>query len=196
MATAPTCIIAYTSDDGRFDNVLRAAVETARAAEAKLILYDIDAAPGGLGEITNPLEGVPTPTMWSGDGSEETFPDRLSPDDLQRAGQQTLAGQVSAARDAGVEAFGWLPSKKSADTLAQYAEQQGADLIMLPRSLNDPSLIERLRKETTKEALKKTDVPIAVVDDQGNVEYPQHDAQDMGAAESKNAVRDDLRGRG
>ncbi len=171
-------------------------MDTASTAGAKLILYDIDTAPGGLGGITNPYPGVPTPTIWSAEGSEETFPDRLSPDDLERAGQQRLARQVRSARDAGIEAFGWLPSKKGADALAEYAEQQGADLIMLPQSLDDPSLIERLRKETAKEAIKQTNVPIALVDEEGNVEYPQHDAQVMGSAESKRAAREDLRGRG
>jgi nucleotide-binding universal stress UspA family protein len=192
MTTAPTCIIAYTSEDGRFDSVLRAAMDTARAAEAKLILYDIDSAPGGLGQLMKPLDGVPLPTEWSADGTSEEFPDRLSPDDLERAGRKVIAQQVRGARSAGIEAFGWLPSKKGADTLAEYARQQGADLIMLPSELNDPSLFQKLRKETTAKAIQESHVPVAVVDEAGHVDYPRHDEQAMGEAESFKNVDQDL----
>ncbi|MEO9255338.1 MAG: universal stress protein [Tepidiformaceae bacterium] len=193
MVTAPTCIIAYTSEDGRFDSVRIAALDVARAAEAQLILYDIDSAPGALGGLTKPLDGVPLPTVWSADGTADQFPSRLSPDDLERAGRKSIAKQVRDARTAGVQAFGWLPAKKGSDTLADYAREQGADLIMLPSELNDPSLFQRMRKESTATAVDQTDVPIAVVDPEGNVEYPRQADEGMAEADSIADAKRDLK---
>src|SRR4029079_5560081 len=73
MTTAPTCIIAYTADDDRYKHVRDAGIEAAANAEARLILYDIDAAQ---------LLAAPLPTAWSGEGARDEFPNRLLPDDL------------------------------------------------------------------------------------------------------------------
>lgn len=175
MTTAPTCIIAYTAEDDRYRVVRNAAIDMAKSAEARLILYDIDAAPGGLGPLTNALDGSPLPTEWSADGTMREFPDRLSPEDLERAGRHTIADQVAAARREGVEAFAWLPSKRGADYLADYAQDQGADLILLPHELKEPGLIKRLRKETFAEAVKDAEMPVGIVEDDGHVEFPESD---------------------
>lgn len=163
MTTAPTCIIAYTSEDGRYDSVLRAAVDTARQAEARLILYDIDAAQ---------MFSAPRPTEWSGETESSDWSDLLTVDDLERAGRRPIAEQVRRARSAGIEAFGWLPARKGADALAEYADRQQADLIMLPADMEEPGLFDRLRKATLKDALEQTDRPVAVVGDDGEVTYP------------------------
>jgi hypothetical protein len=175
MATTPTCIIAYTAEDDRYHAVRNAAVEMAKSSDARLILYDIDAAPGALGGLTKPMDGAPLPTAWSGDGSTEQFPDRLSPADLERAGRHAIAGQVTSARDLGIDAFAWLPAKKGGDYLADYARGQGADLILLPQELKDPGLIKRLRKESFDETAKDADVPVGIVDESGQIEYPVHE---------------------
>ncbi|MCK9517719.1 MAG: universal stress protein [Dehalococcoidia bacterium] len=163
MTTSPTCIIAYTSEDGRYDNVLDAALETARQAEARLILYDIDAAQ---------MFAAPLPTEWSGDTEREDWSALLTEDDLERAGRHPIAQQVRRARSAGVEAFGWLPDKKGADALAEYADKQQADLIMLPADMEEPGLFDRLRKATVKDAVEETQRPVAVVHEDGEVTYP------------------------
>lgn len=173
MTTAPTCIIAYASEDNRYLPIVEAAIDTARQAEARLILYDIDAAPGGLGQTTDPLAGVPLPTIWGGDTDAALLPDRLDVQDLEYAGRHSIAHYVTEARHRGVETFGWLPSSRSASDLIAYAEEQGADLIMIPRELEDPSLIERLRGETAEKA-RQSPIPIALVDQLGRVEYPEH----------------------
>jgi hypothetical protein len=59
-----------------------------------------------------------------------------------------LADQVRVVRAAGVAAFGWLPSKADADSLADYAANQGADLVLI--STEDAALrpaSERIRLE-------------------------------------------------
>jgi|GEM_PF-2478260 len=164
MATSPTCIIAYTSEDGRYDSVVEAAIQTASQSQARLILYDIDAAT---------LFAKPTPTEWSGDTEESDWPDRLTEEDLERAGRHPVAQQVARARELGIDAFGWLPSKKGADELAEYADQQNADLIMLPADMEEPGLFDRLRHATVHDAVEQTQRPIAVVHENGDVEYPE-----------------------
>ncbi|MCC6383075.1 MAG: hypothetical protein IT304_11270 [Dehalococcoidia bacterium] len=163
MATAPTCIIAYTAEDDRYRAVREAAIETARAAEARLILYDIDAAQ---------MFASPLPTEeWSGEGDRDLWPDKLAPDDLERAGRHGVAEQVRAARRAGVQAFAWLPQKKGADGLAEYAEAQGADLIMMPEQMEDPGVVDRLRGASVEAAVEETGRPVAVVGEAGEIDY-------------------------
>ncbi len=164
MATAPTCIIAYTSEDDRYRAVLDAAEETAQAANARLILFDADAA----SHFSEPL-----PSNWSGEGSDELFDsDTLTADDLERAGRHGMAEKVRHARGLGIEAFGWLPKSKSADAIVEYAEREHADLIMLPSELDERSLFDKLKGKPSIDDMAEQAVrPLAVVDEDGNIEY-------------------------
>ena len=163
MTTAPTCIVAVTGEDGRYDSLLRAARQTAAQAEARLILYDVDAAQ---------MFASPLPTEWSGDGADQQFSELLSAEDLERAGRHPIAEQVRKARADGIEAFGWLPSKKGAPALAEYADKHQADLIMVPSYSEDPSFLDKLRGATLSKLEEETERPIAVVDENGEVTYP------------------------
>jgi nucleotide-binding universal stress UspA family protein len=139
--------------------VRKAAVEAAQNAEARLILYDIDAAG---------LYGEPLPSEWSGEGAEEEFGTLLTPQDLQAAGRHELAEKVQAAREDGLETYGWLPSSKGAKALQEYAAEAHADLIIVPSSLEHPSFFDRLRGENSLEKTREeVDAPIVVVDDDG-----------------------------
>lgn len=162
MATSPKCIIAYTAEDDRYRSVRQAAIQTARESDARLILYDVDAAS---------LFSSPLPSNWSGEGGGELFPDLLEPEDLERAGRHRIAVQVIEARNKGVDTYGWLPDKKSAEELAEYAEKQAADLIMLPAELQEPGLVDRWRGASVEKAAEETGRPIAVVDEGGSIEY-------------------------
>ena len=163
MTTAPTCIIAYASEHEKYPALGQLAIETAQSANAKLILYDIDAAT---------LFASPTPTVWSGKRAEEdVLRMMLLPEDLEAAGRQSIAQQVAAARRAGVDAYGWLPSTKGSDGLADYADEVGADLIMLPQELAEPSLFARLRGASVAAAVKDVHRPIVVVNENGESEY-------------------------
>lgn len=162
MTTAPTCIIAYASEHDKYPALGKLAIETAQAAQAKLILYDIDAAT---------LFTSPTPTAWSGGGTKDDLPQMLLPEDLEAAGRGSIAEQVASARRAGVDAYGWLPNTKGSDGLAHYADAVGADLIMLPQEFAEPGLFARLRGASAAAALKDTHRPIVVVKDNGESEY-------------------------
>jgi hypothetical protein len=117
----------------------RARIERAeslgRDTGATMILFDRDA---DLGPLMSAL-----PTDWSADGEEERFGSRLNTDDLEAAGQAGLAEQVRRLRAAGVEAFGWLPPKADAKSLAEYASEQGADSILV--SAEDQDFIDGLQ---------------------------------------------------
>jgi hypothetical protein len=151
--TTPPPIVAYTGEDGRFIAVRERAIELARERGAGLLLYDGDAA--------SPFSS-PIPTNWSAEGTE-VHRDRLEPDDLDAAGRASLARQVREARDAGVEAWGWLPTEADTRDLAAYAESQRASLILVPDELEEPGLLDRLQGRSAERAEETTRVPVEVV---------------------------------
>lgn len=138
----PATIVAVTSQQDRHRSVVERATAIAGQTGATVILYHLGA---DLGIFESPL-----PTEWSGQGEREQFGDRLDASDLEAAGQGWLADQVRVVRAAGVEAWGWLPSKADADSLSTYAADQGADLLLV--STEDRDLIGSLRERPTVEA--------------------------------------------
>lgn len=123
MTQSPqTIILAVVSEEGS-DAVRRRAIALARERGAGLILYDADS---GERLLEDPL-----PNQWSGHGQEELFGERLSVNDLETAGRAPLARQVREAEQAGVEAWGWLPSDQKADTLRDYASRHGASTVVI-----------------------------------------------------------------
>jgi nucleotide-binding universal stress UspA family protein len=126
------CIVVCTDETGRFDGSVAAAFDRASAEKAKVILYDVTAPGSAFSE--------PRPNEWAGEGAKEEFDRPLDPVALERLGRHELAMQVQRAREQGIDAFGWLPEKAGADTLATYAAQQQADLVLIPRDLDDQDL--------------------------------------------------------
>lgn len=131
----PATIVAVTSAEGRHGAVRQRAAQLAKDAGSTVILWARDAA----GSV---LES-PLPTGWSGDGEQEQFGDRLGPRDLVAAGREPLARQVDELWSAGVDAWAWLPDKASAEQLASYAAEQGAQLVLV--SSADDDLLGDLR---------------------------------------------------
>jgi hypothetical protein len=124
-------IVAVTGEDDRFDAIRSRASAIAAGSGSTVILYDIDAA----GVFASPV-----PTGWSGDGEkelldEEASHDRLDDAALETAGRGAIARQVRSMRAMGVDAWGWLPTKRDAADLAAYAARQGADLVLVPGDL-------------------------------------------------------------
>ena len=130
-----TIVAVTTTEDDSHAAVRRRAATIAGSAGSTVILWAADAK-------TSPLE-APLPTEWSGDGEEEQFGDRLGPNDLEAAGREPLARQVSELRERGIDAWGWLPDPADAEHLAEYAAKQGASLVLV--STDDSDLIEDLR---------------------------------------------------
>jgi nucleotide-binding universal stress UspA family protein len=138
----PDTILAIVSEDGS-DLVRRRAIEIAKERGAGLILYDADA---GSGLLEDPL-----PNQWSGHGEEELYGERLSVNDLEAAGRAPIARQVREAEEAGVQAWGWLPSDQKPETLRAYASRHGATTVVVAAGSG------------ARDALSGSDVAVEVV---------------------------------
>lgn len=124
-------IVAVTGEDDRFDAIRSRASALAAGSGSTVILYDIDAA----GVFASPV-----PTGWSGEGEKELLDDeaagdRLDAEALETAGRASVARQVRSMRAMGVDAWGWLPTKRDTADLAAYATRQGASLVLVPDEL-------------------------------------------------------------
>ena len=128
-------IVAVTTADDSHDAVRRRAGVLGTQIGSAVILWARDAA-------GSPFE-APLPTGWSADGDQEEFGDRLGPNDLMAAGREPIARQVGELRKNGVDAWAWLPNKADAESLASFATDHGASLILL--STADKDLLEDLR---------------------------------------------------
>jgi NAD(P)-dependent dehydrogenase (short-subunit alcohol dehydrogenase family) len=141
-------LVAYISEDEELDHVRDAALEIARRGGAKVILYDRDSASA----FADPM-----PNQWGSQAEGAQFNDPLSDQELVKLGREPFARKVAAARQAGVDAWGWLASDHGTDALVEYARGHGADLILLPADLEDPGLTERLKGETVDKAVEEAE---------------------------------------
>jgi nucleotide-binding universal stress UspA family protein len=140
-------LVAYVSEDAELDHVRDAALEIGRRG-AKVILYDRDSASA----FSDPM-----PNQWASQAEGAQFGDPLSDQELVKLGREPLARKVAAAREAGVDAWGWLAADHGTDALVAYARDHGADLILLPADLEDPGLSERLKGETVEAAVEEAE---------------------------------------
>ena len=129
-----TCIVVGTDDSGQYARVVEEAARRAAGEGARVILYDLTAA----GRLTSPR-----PNVWAGEGEAEVYDRPLDPVMIEKLGRHEFALQVERARQAGADAWGWLPDEKGAEGLANYATREGADLVLLPADL-DPSYEDAL----------------------------------------------------
>lgn len=134
----PRTVVASAAETSRRAAVWSSAVRLAAAREARLILYDTDAAS---------LWTDPLPEFDSG-----RYQHPLSPAELRQLGRADLATQVDNARARGVDAYGWLPATPGAEALIAYAKAEGADTVVLSRQLESPSLGQRLALLTADNA--------------------------------------------
>ena len=138
------CFVVCTDETGRYDASVEKALQRAEEAGAKVILYNVTAPGSAFSD--------PRPNEWAGEGAKEEFERPLDPVALERLGRHEFALQVKSARDRGVDAWGWLPEKFGGDTLAQYAAQQNADLVILPADLDQPEITEYFQLDTDSAA--------------------------------------------
>ena len=140
-------LVAYVSEDAELDHVRDDALEIGRRG-AKVILYDRDSASA----LSDPM-----PNQWASQAEGAQFGDPLSDQELVKLGREPFARKVAAAREAGVDAWGWLASDHGTDAVVAYARDHGADLILLPADLEDPDLGERLKGETVDKAVEEAE---------------------------------------
>ena len=166
LAEKPTqTVIACAAEGGRRSNVLAAAIAESRRRGARLILYDVDAA--------SVLAG-PMPADQA-----RLYGDPLNSSQLRRLGRPLIADQVEAARQQGVDAFGWLPDKLSAEAMIDYAGKHHAELLVLSKELESPGFVQRLRHLTAERALKAAGNSVEVLLVEGDEQWSAE--QDMNA---------------
>jgi nucleotide-binding universal stress UspA family protein len=149
-------IVAYIGEGRKYWPLIERAIDVAEERQARLIFYDSDAA----SMFSNPL-----PTVWSADGQKEQFDDRLDPEQLEKAGREEVRDHVIHARDRGIDAWGWLPSKRDAKALGEYAQQHGATLVIIPKQLEKSGLGDWLRgRPTAEQIVEESEQPVLEVD--------------------------------
>ena len=87
----------------------------------------------------------------------------LGEPELRRLGRSPVARQMEIIKARGVGAQAILPTSHGFKHLAEWAEREDADLIMIPVSLVNPGLFERLRGYSLKTLLEHTTRPVLVV---------------------------------
>ena len=136
-------VVAVTTEDDRYPRSRQIGIELARHADARLVLYDWDAAT---------VLGNPNPTAWSADGPDGEPPTEMGVAALEAAGRDTIASQVAEARRHGVETAAWLPSEPGADALGAFVADRGATAVVLPEDLRSKGRLERLIQGATDPA--------------------------------------------
>jgi nucleotide-binding universal stress UspA family protein len=124
--------VVCTDESGTYDAAIEKAIDRAATEGATVILYDVEAAGSAFSD--------PRPNEWAGEGEKFEYDHPLDPVALEKLGRHGLAMQVQKARRRGVDTYGWLPRKAGGDTLAAYAAEQRAELVLVPADLADPAL--------------------------------------------------------
>jgi hypothetical protein len=170
----PRLVVAFVDEHDDFAHVWAAAMELAKRSNARIVFYDRDAASSW---------GDPLPTWWSAAGERAQYGDPLSQAELSKLGFGELARKVAAARAEGVDAWGWLPAQHGTNHVVDYARRHGADAVLLPAELDEPGLVDRLRRQTVDQALQTAEdatgsPAILLVDRNGHIRptgRPLHD---------------------
>ena len=157
---SPTTILAYVDEEGAYDHVRDAALKLATRHGARLIYYDASSASAF---------SEPVVSDWSAAGEERKFGNPLTDGELEALGRRPLATRVRAARERGIDAWGWLPSERGVRALMDYAGEQSADLVLVPDDLKEPGFVDRIRGQTLEPAAEDP-TPVGVVDKEGRVE--------------------------
>jgi hypothetical protein len=156
-------IVAWVGEDQELDHVFDAAIELAKRDRARVVLYDHETASA----VSDVL-----PNWWASQGERRQYGDPLDQEDLIKLGLEPLARKVGSAREAGVDAWGWPASGHGTEELVAYAERHGADVLLLPADMDDPTLLDRVKGETvdeTVEEIEERDAELAIllVDEDG-----------------------------
>ncbi|MCV0402337.1 MAG: hypothetical protein K5924_01370 [Chloroflexi bacterium] len=155
--------VVITTDDGRdpaYAAMRGAALAWARDRGASVVLYDrsaesyfIDPYPSG--SWTADVEGGPDRTRLA------------TADELEMLGRHYLAEQLREAAMADVEIGAWLPPRPGPAAMAEAVSTFGADAVVLPSSLSNPSLLDRVRGNSIERFRSSLSVEVLVGDAHG-----------------------------
>ncbi|MDQ1710847.1 MAG: hypothetical protein QOE45_297 [Frankiaceae bacterium] len=118
VPTVVACVDVSDVRDGQ--EVAEAATARAGTDGARLVFYVVDG---------NSAFSSVRPTRWSADG--DRYGDLLDPLQLELLGEHHVAVAVHRARQAGVDAYGWLPLRRGIAGIGRYARENAAGVVVL-----------------------------------------------------------------
>lgn len=155
--------IILTTDDGRdpaYESMRAAVLADAGRRGDRVILYDRSAE-------SYFVDPYPSGT-WTAEVEDGPSRERLlEPEDLEMLGRRYLATQVGEARRQGVDAHAWLPPRPGARGMAEAVERFGAEIVILPATILEPSLVDRVRGNTLERLSQQVPAQVVVADGSG-----------------------------
>lgn len=155
MTGGPLYLIATDDGSELYSENLRAGLELARAAGARVVLYDrssesylVDPYPVG---------------AWSSSGDAVSAASVMDVGTLRSLGRGYLAEQLSAARMTNPDAIAYLAMGHGAQALAEAVQRFSPDLLVLPAAMSRPTLVDRLRRNTLADLRERTHVEVHLV---------------------------------
>ena len=136
-------------DSPEYAVVRNCASEMAGAVGGEVVLFEISAA----SYLVSPYP----------EENRRQWIRKLGAPELRRLGRSPVAKQMEVIRAHGAGAQAILPTSHGFKHLAEWAEREDADLILIPASLVNPGLFERLRGYSLKTLLEHTTRPVLVV---------------------------------
>jgi hypothetical protein len=149
--------------DTRYRRVRLAALRTARAAGARLVLYDRSSA----SLFTDPYPSG----RWTADVDGPRGDRPLRDSELRQLGRSALRDQLAEAAGAGVQAEAWLARGVGASAVADAVVRSGAQLVLRLTDDKRPSLLQRLLGDSLAAACRELPVPVAAVDPDGRLTF-------------------------
>jgi hypothetical protein len=140
------------TDDGKQpeQKVMRRDIaEFASKKCSSVVLYDISAA----SYLVSPYPSEVYEKEWNR---------ALTTKELTMVGRRYLAEQLDDLKDLGKEGGAILPTSHGFGHLAEWAERENVDLIVIPDSLVKPGLIGRIKGYTLKILQENTDLPVLI----------------------------------
>ena len=145
-------VLAMRRDDS--DRAVRTAVALARAEKRRLVIVD---------RSSESIFGMPYNDL-RGDDDFRPRPDELfGAATAIREGRARTARAISAAQALGVDAGGWFPTRSGSDGIAEAVKRFDGVVVVLPDSVRQPSVAERIRGMTL-ENVERIGVPVVVAD--------------------------------
>lgn len=143
------------SDSQLFRDIRARAIDIARSYSAEVLLFEISAA----SYLVNPYP----------EEDRKSWLRVLDERELVWFGRSAIARQLAEIKARGIEAGAVLPTTHGFKHLAAWAEQESVDLILLPSSLVEPGLLDRLRGYSLRSLLEHTDRQVVLMEPDGTM---------------------------
>jgi DICT domain-containing protein len=155
--------ITEMNDSKPLDELRSRATDVAISHGADVVLFEMSAA----SYLVSPYpEDYGLPFV---EDRRENWLKVLNESELNRFGRSAIASQIAEIRAKGVEAGAVLPTTHGFKHLANWAENESVDLILLPWYLVEPGLLDRLRGYSLRSLLEHTDRQVVVLQQDGTL---------------------------